>query len=46
MARPLHHIDTLGFIIVGVFIATWTIAPATWRFGRIEERGSAHRGEK
>jgi nickel/cobalt transporter (NiCoT) family protein len=33
-------INTLGFIIVGLFVATWAIALAVWRFGRIEERWS------
>jgi high-affinity nickel-transport protein len=31
-------INTLGFIIAGMFVATWLIALAVWRFGRIEER--------
>jgi nickel/cobalt transporter (NiCoT) family protein len=34
------NINTLGFIIVGMFVATWAIALAIWRFGRIEERWS------
>jgi nickel/cobalt transporter (NiCoT) family protein len=36
----LAHIDTgtLGFIVVGMFIATWAIAVAIWRFGRIDSR--------
>src|SRR5262249_40221138 len=36
----LEHVNTgmLGFIIVGMFIATWAIAAAAWRYGRIEER--------
>jgi nickel/cobalt transporter (NiCoT) family protein len=34
-------INLLGFIIVGMFVVTWTIALAIWRFGRIEERWSA-----
>jgi high-affinity nickel-transport protein len=38
-------INTLGFIIVGMFLATWAIALAVWRFGRIEERWSAHVAE-
>jgi nickel/cobalt transporter (NiCoT) family protein len=37
--------NTLGFIIVGMFLATWMIALAIWRFGRIEERWSAHLSE-
>jgi nickel/cobalt transporter (NiCoT) family protein len=34
-------INMLGFIIVGMFVATWLIALAIWRFARIEERWSA-----
>jgi high-affinity nickel-transport protein len=34
------NINTLGFIIVGMFAATWAIALAIWRFGHIEERWS------
>jgi high-affinity nickel-transport protein len=34
--------NTLGFIIVGMFVLTWAVALAVWRFGRIEERWSAH----
>jgi high-affinity nickel-transport protein len=33
----LNHV---GFVIVGVFVATWVVALALWRFGRIEERWS------
>jgi high-affinity nickel-transport protein len=36
------NINVLGFVIVGLFIATWAIALSVWRFGRIEERWSAH----
>jgi high-affinity nickel-transport protein len=35
-------INLLGFVIVGMFIATWAIALAVWKFGRIEERWNAH----
>ena len=35
------NINTAGFIIVGMFVATWALALAVWRFGRIEERWSA-----
>jgi len=35
-------INALGFVIVGLFIATWAVAVVTWRLGRIEERWSAH----
>jgi len=35
-------ISVLGIVIVAMFVATWAIAVAAWRFGRIEERWSAH----
>jgi nickel/cobalt transporter (NiCoT) family protein len=31
-------INTLGFVIVGVFAATWAVSHAIWHYGRIEER--------
>jgi nickel/cobalt transporter (NiCoT) family protein len=34
-------INTLGFIIVGMFVGTWVIALAVWRLARIEERWSS-----
>jgi high-affinity nickel-transport protein len=34
------NINALGFIIVGMFVATWAIALSIWRFGHIEERFS------
>jgi high-affinity nickel-transport protein len=34
-------INKAGFIIVGMFVVTWVIALAVWRFGRIEERWMA-----
>jgi nickel/cobalt transporter (NiCoT) family protein len=34
-------INVLGFVIVAMFVATWGIALAVWRLGRIEERWSA-----
>jgi high-affinity nickel-transport protein len=39
------NINILGFVIVAMFIATWAIALSVWRYGRIEERWSAHLGE-
>jgi high-affinity nickel-transport protein len=36
------NINTLGFIVVGMFVVTWAIALAVWRFGRIEERWNAN----
>ncbi|MFI9274860.1 HoxN/HupN/NixA family nickel/cobalt transporter [Kitasatospora sp. NPDC052896] len=35
-------INMLGFVIVGLFFATWIIALAVWKFGRIEEKWSAN----
>ena len=39
-----EHIDInlLGFIIVGMFVATWAIALSVWKFGHIEERWNTH----
>jgi high-affinity nickel-transport protein len=35
-----EHFDmnTAGFALVGLFIATWTVALGVWHFGRLEER--------
>ncbi len=35
-------INFLGFVIVGMFVATWAIALSLWHFGGIEERWTAH----
>jgi high-affinity nickel-transport protein len=35
-------INLLGFIIVGMFVATWAIALAVWKYGHIEERWDAY----
>ncbi len=35
------NINTAGFVIVGMFVVTWAVAMAVWRFGHIEERWSA-----
>ncbi|HVW43569.1 MAG TPA: HoxN/HupN/NixA family nickel/cobalt transporter [Amycolatopsis sp.] len=34
-------LNIVGFVIVGLFIATWIIALGVWRFGRIEEKWTA-----
>ncbi len=34
-------LNSVGFAIVGLFVLTWVVALAVWRFGRIEERWSA-----
>jgi high-affinity nickel-transport protein len=41
--RWLQGIDlnTLGFLIVGLFVATWLLAVLVWRYGRIEEKWAA-----
>jgi high-affinity nickel-transport protein len=36
------NLNLLGFVIVAMFIVTWAIALSIWRYGRIEERWSAH----
>jgi high-affinity nickel-transport protein len=35
-------LDYAGYAIVGLFIASWLVALAVWRFGRIEEKWSSH----
>ena len=32
------NINSAGFFIVGLFVVTWAVALAVWRFGRIEDR--------
>jgi nickel/cobalt transporter (NiCoT) family protein len=32
------NINTAGFVIAGMFIATWLAAVLIWRFGRIEQK--------
>ncbi|MFI1767444.1 HoxN/HupN/NixA family nickel/cobalt transporter [Streptomyces sp. NPDC020800] len=34
-------LNTVGFVIVGLFFATWAIALLVWRTGRIEEKWTA-----
>jgi high-affinity nickel-transport protein len=33
-------LNNVGFAIVGLFVVTWLVALAVWRYGRIEERWS------
>jgi len=35
------NINTAGFVIVGLFVATWVVALAIWRYGHIEARWEA-----
>lgn len=37
------ELDTVGYAIVSLFIATWLISIAVWRWGRLEERWSPTR---
>jgi high-affinity nickel-transport protein len=34
----------LGYLIVGMFLFAWALSVAVWKFGRIEERYTAHLG--
>ncbi|MFD7667011.1 HoxN/HupN/NixA family nickel/cobalt transporter [Streptomyces sp. NPDC059788] len=34
-------LNTIGFVIVGLFFATWAAALAIWKFGRVEEKWTA-----
>src|SRR4051794_26404841 len=34
-------LNLVGYLVVGLFVFTWALAFAVWRFGRIEERWSA-----
>nr|WP_234974261.1 HoxN/HupN/NixA family nickel/cobalt transporter [Williamsia sterculiae] len=33
-------LNTIGFVIVGMFVVTWAAAVSVWKIGRIEERWS------
>jgi len=33
--------NVIGYVIAGLFVATWALALAIWRYGRIEERWTA-----
>jgi nickel/cobalt transporter (NiCoT) family protein len=35
------NLNTLGFVIVGLFAATWLVALAVWRFAHVESRWAA-----
>jgi high-affinity nickel-transport protein len=34
-------LNTVGFVIVGLFVSTWAVALLVWRYGRIEEKWAA-----
>jgi high-affinity nickel-transport protein len=31
-------LNTVGFVVVGLFVSTWAVALLVWRYGRIEEK--------
>ncbi len=31
-------LNTVGFVVVGIFVVTWAVALLVWRYGRIEEK--------
>jgi nickel/cobalt transporter (NiCoT) family protein len=35
------ELDVAGYAVVGLFVLTWAVALAVWRFGRVEQRWSA-----
>jgi nickel/cobalt transporter (NiCoT) family protein len=35
-------LNTVGFVIVGLFVSTWAVALLVWRYGRIEEKWAPH----
>jgi high-affinity nickel-transport protein len=35
------NLNTLGFVVVGMFVVTWAVALLVWRWGRIEEKWSS-----
>lgn len=38
LALLAEHFELLGYVIVGMFVASWTAAALIWRLGRFEER--------
>jgi nickel/cobalt transporter (NiCoT) family protein len=34
-------LNTIGFVIVGIFVGVWAVSLLIWKFGRIEQRWSA-----
>jgi nickel/cobalt transporter (NiCoT) family protein len=36
------NLDYVGFGVVGLFVLTWAAALLIWRFGRVEEKWTAH----
>ncbi|WP_328411102.1 HoxN/HupN/NixA family nickel/cobalt transporter [Nocardia sp. NBC_00403] len=40
------NLNSVGFVIVGLFVLTWGVALLVWRYGRIEEKWSGHKQEQ
>jgi nickel/cobalt transporter (NiCoT) family protein len=36
-------LNAVGYVVFGLFVVTWALALAVWRFGRIEDRWAASR---
>ena len=36
------NVNTIGFLIVGLFLITWLVSVLVWRYARIEQQWSAH----
>lgn len=36
-------LNDVGFVVVGLFVATWAVAVAYWRLGRVEHRWTTDR---
>ena len=34
-------LNRIGFVIVGLFVATWVVAIAIWKYGRFDARWTA-----
>ncbi|MEE6169537.1 MULTISPECIES: HoxN/HupN/NixA family nickel/cobalt transporter [unclassified Mycolicibacterium] len=39
------NLDYAGYLIVGLFVVSWLVAMAVWKFGRIEHRWSTSLGD-
>ena len=37
-------LNVVGYVVVGLFVVTWTVAVAVWRFARVEQRWDARLG--
>jgi high-affinity nickel-transport protein len=38
-------LNNVGYVIVGLFVATWIVALLVWRYGRIEDKWSGQLAE-